>query len=178
MRWSCKCGAVEATVMPNKGARLLCYCSHCQAFAKTLGAADALDDAGGSDILQTAPDSMTIERGKEHLKCLQLTEKGPLRWYANCCNTPIANTLQTRSVPFLSVMSFRLDNPDDAGPILARVNRKDATAHIEGDAGSMRKVVVAFALRALKSRLNGGYKHNPFFDTNGSPIAHPEPVGD
>ncbi|MEP2140903.1 MAG: hypothetical protein ABJI41_15470, partial [Erythrobacter sp.] len=61
--------------------------------------------------------------------------------------------------------------PEASGPIVARVNRKGATGHIEGEMGSARRVIWAFARRAIRARLTGSYKKNPFFDAQGTPIA-------
>ena len=38
------------------------------------------------------PKFMTMTQGADRLTFLRMTEKGPLRWYASCCNTPIGNT--------------------------------------------------------------------------------------
>jgi len=70
--------------------RCVCYCRDCQAFAHFLGKVDAiLDERGGSEIIQVLPRNLTFTQGIELLACMRLTEKGLLRWYAACCNTPI-----------------------------------------------------------------------------------------
>ena len=77
----CRCGALEGEVRePAWANRALCYCASCQAFPERLGRTDdVLDERGGSDILQTAPGSVHFTRGTEHLACLRITPKGPLR---------------------------------------------------------------------------------------------------
>ncbi len=171
MKWTCKCREVEAEAVPQKGARIVCYCASCRAFVERLGAGDRLDPAGGSDLWQTAPESVTITKGQAHLAWMRLTEKGPLRWYTTCCNTPMANTLDGIGVPFLTIQSWDFENPDELGHVVARVNRKDATAHIQGELGSIWRMLLPFAGRAIKSRLNGGYRRNPFFNDEGKPIS-------
>ncbi len=54
-----------------------------------------LDERGGSQIIQVPPKNLTFTQGREVLASMRLTEKGLLRWYAGCCNTPIGNTLIT-----------------------------------------------------------------------------------
>ncbi len=178
MKWTCKCGEVEAEAEPEKGVRLVCYCASCRKFVERLGAEERLDPAGGSDLWQTAPESVRITKGQANLAWVRLTKKGPLRWYATCCNTPMANTLDGIGLPFMTLQSWDFEDRDALGPVVARVKKKDATAHIEGDMGSMRRVIMAFAGRALKSRLSGGYRRNPFFDGEGKPIAAGHAVSD
>lgn len=149
----------------------MCYCESCRVFAENLGAGDIIDPAGGSDLLQMPPDAFEFTKGAEHLAWTKITEKGPVRWFTTCCNTPIANTLGSPAVPFLTLQTAYFQPPDATGPVVARVNKKGATGHIEGEMGSMSRVLFSFAGRALKARLTGSYKKNPFFDASGTPIA-------
>src|SRR5579863_699680 len=91
----CRCGEVRALVSGASRRtvnRVVCYCDDCQAFAHQLGRADLLDAQGGSDIVQVAPASLRFVQGAHRIVGLRLTPKGLLRWYTNCCNTPIGNT--------------------------------------------------------------------------------------
>jgi len=63
----------------------------CQAFARLLERTDVLDPAGGTGIFQMPPARMQLTTGADGLRCLRLSDK-VLRWYADCCRTPIANT--------------------------------------------------------------------------------------
>ena len=171
LNWSCTCGNVQGTWSGAPSSRIVCYCKSCRDFAQNLGADNIIDPAGGSDLLQMPPDAFEITQGHDHLAWTKLTEKGPVRWYTTCCNTPIANTLGSPKVPFLTLQTAYFQPPEATGPIVARVNRKGATAHIEGEMGSMGAVLWAFGKRALKARINGSYKKNPFFDAQGAPIA-------
>ncbi len=173
MKWSCRCGQVEiaADIDAERDSRLVCYCKSCRAFAEQTGAGDTLDDAGGVDLYQTAVERVKIVRGAEHLTWTRLTPKGPLRWFATCCGAPVANTLSTRAIPFATLMVSGFEDKDALPAIMGRVNRKYATGHIEGDSGAPGKAIRAFMWRALRSRLNGGYKRNPFFGADGRPIA-------
>jgi hypothetical protein len=138
---------------------------------ESLGAEDILDPAGGNDLVQMAPDAFRITQGQEHLAWTTMTEKGPTRWYTQCCNTPVANTLASPALPFLTLQTAYFTSPERTGTVVARVNKKGATARIEGEMGSMRSVLFAFFSRAVKARLTGSYRKNPFFDTKGQRIA-------
>lgn len=177
LRWSCTCGEVVAEVM-SKGTRVICYCASCQAFARHLGRVDCLDEAGGSDLFQTLPEDVVILSGLEHLDCLRLTDKGPLRWFANCCNTPMCHTGVRRTLPLASLTVGGFSEPDRLGPPIARVNRKTALIRIEEGKGSWKMVVLRFIGRAIESYISLGFRHNPFFDMGGRPIAQPNWLSD
>ena len=172
MEWTCRCGQVAAEVNPTGGTRAVCYCPSCQRFAALTDAEDALDPQGGSDLYQVAPEAARITRGADKLAWMRLTEKGPLRWYTTCCNTPFANTLATPAIPFLTLMSHRFADPDALGPVAVRVFRRYAKSQVPDDgSGSLVPLYLNFARRAVKSWLTGGWKRNPLFDGTGKPIA-------
>src|SRR6202158_3966466 len=90
----CRCGrmrGVASNVSPSSGFRFVCYCKDCQAFARFLYRADVLDPAGGTNILQMPPGRVKLTAGTDAVRCLRLSNK-VLRWYTECCRTPIANT--------------------------------------------------------------------------------------
>lgn len=169
--WSCVCGGMRANIDTGDGSRLICYCDDCQAFARIVGREDWLDDAGGSELFQTTPDRVEITQGADRLACLRLTSKGPLRWSASCCGTPFANTQTTRQVPFASIAVRGMAEPERTGPVVVRANRKFALKRIEGEAGSVRRMVMAFMARALRARLTGRHVQTPFFDREGAPVS-------
>jgi hypothetical protein len=92
----CRCRHVRGVaidVSPSSGFRFVCYCEDCQAFARFLGRADVLDWAGGTDIFQMPPGRVKLTSGMDAMRCLRLSPKSRvLRWYADCCRTPIGNT--------------------------------------------------------------------------------------
>ena len=169
MEWTCRCGAFSADVDLRRGIRAVCYCESCQKFARLTGAADALDEAGGSDLYQVAPEEVRFQRGGDVLAWTKLTEKGPARWFTTCCNTPVANTMPTPGIPFVTLMSHRFADPDALGPVAARVHRRFALKRVPDDGGGTGALMRNFAVRALRSRLGGGWKRNPFFP-GGQPI--------
>lgn len=169
LTWGCECGAVQAE-LPTNGVRIVCYCQSCREHATRLGKHDRLDQWGGSDLMQVEPHKVSFTQGAEHLRRFRITEKGPLRWFTGCCNTPVANTLGSKNFPFAS---FQVHDaaPKDALPeISARVNLKGATSQVDAKSGSVLGLVAKFAGRAVKARINGNWKTNPFFDENGKPI--------
>lgn len=167
--WTCDCGKLRIRLAPVEGSRCICYCRDCQAFLGHLGRSDLADAAGGTDLFQTTPDRVSIETGGEHLANLRLTDKGPLRWYATCCNTPVCNTGASRALPLASFLVRSFDR--EVAPVMARVNRKGARAPIEGDKGNVKKVIRTFIWRALRTLLTGAYRRTPFFGADGAPVA-------
>src|ERR1700761_5845308 len=97
----CSCGKLQGHVShPGRAGRGVCYCRDCRAFAHFLGRpGDILDAQGGTDVMATLPSYVTFTQGKDKLACMSLSERGMLRWYASCCNTPIGNTM--RNIKFI-----------------------------------------------------------------------------
>jgi hypothetical protein len=177
----CRCGTLQGFVTdPRNVNRAVCYCGDCRAFAYALGREkDVLDERGGSDVIQTVPKNVTFTRGIESLACLRLTEKGLLRWYARCCNTPIANLLASPKFSFVGLVSSCLVQPgmslDDAfGPVRVRVHTQGAKGEPKPKQVGIASTIVWFIVTTLKARLNGDYKRNPFFRAEtGTPIVPP-----
>ena len=137
------------------------------------GWSDVLDAQGGSDLFQALPEDVVILKGVEHLDCLRLSEKGPLRWFTNCCSSPMCNTGARRALPLASFLVSGFTELGRLGPPIARVNRKTAIGHVEGEKGNWKTIVFKFIGRAIESYASLGFRHNPFFDKGGRPIAQP-----
>ena len=94
---TCTCEKVQGIahdVTPESWNRIICHCSDCQSFAKFLEKEDMiLDDHKWTDIFQMSLSKVEITEGRENIKCIRLTEKWLYRWYADCCKTPIGNTM-------------------------------------------------------------------------------------
>ena len=165
----CQCGVIRGTVSPASpqiGNHLVCYCDDCQAFADFLDKdSGTLDSLGGTEIFQISPAHVSFSEGKERLACVRLTEKGPLRWYADCCRTPIGNTLATGAIPFLGLIHRCLKKDNDSlddvlGPIRARVMARYARGPVDGlehvhDGFNLGSMGWVFS-RMLLWRLRGG----------------------
>ncbi len=170
MEWTCRCGAFAAEIDIARGIRAVCYCNSCRDFALRTHAGEALDAAGGSDLYQVAPEQVRITRGRDKLAWMKLTEKGPARWYTTCCETPVANTLVTRALPFVTLQSHRFADAEELGPVSVRVFRRDATARAPDGGKGAFALYMNFARRMLRSRLTGGWRRNPFFTEAGDPV--------
>lgn len=182
----CKCGGLRGAVhglSPSTGLRSVCYCDDCQAYAHFLGrASDILDASGGTDVFSVRPSQLEITLGHENLTCVRLTEKGMYRWYADCCQTPIANSMAWTKAPFAGLVHSIMDyaasgtKRDEAlGPIAARVQGKFGIPPLP--AGTHKTVSFSFLLRVVSFMLKGlwakQHQPSPFFHTDGRPRARP-----
>jgi hypothetical protein len=178
----CKCGAIKGVVSnPRSANRAICYCKDCQAFARFLGQErETLDAQGGSDIIQILPKNVTFLQGVDSLACVRLSEKGMVRWYAACCNTPVGNTLANYKISFIGLLHNCLesmDHPlqDSFGPVRCYVNPRGAIGEPKPKTSGTGAVLLWFAKTVFKARINGDYQQTPFFrmDT-GLPITPPQ----
>jgi hypothetical protein len=171
----CRCGRVRgvaAKVSPATGCRVLCYCKDCQAFARFLERPDVLDAAGGTDIFQMPPGRLSVTAGADALRCLRLRDTGILRWYADCCRTPIANTAGPR-FPIVGVIHSFMDpgaagGSRDAvlGPPLCRIYERSAVGPLPPTAPPPLsfRVVSGRGVKLLGWWVQGLARPSPFFD--------------
>jgi hypothetical protein len=178
-RLSCRCGTLTGHVGHRNTRRGVCYCRDCQAFAHALGSdAGVLDEQGGTDVVATLQGNVTIEHGTEALACLSLSPNGLLRWYASCCNTPIANTTRNCRMSYVGLVHTCLrdasESLDEAfGPVRMRVNTRSARGPVNPTPFGTLKAVVGLSLALLQARVDGSYRRTPFFDSQGTPVASP-----
>jgi uncharacterized protein DUF6151 len=178
----CRCGAVRGVAraaVPSKINHCFCYCDDCQAFAHHLGRADdVLDAHGGTEISQMSPANVTFTAGADKIAAIRLTQKGLVRWYASCCNTPIGNTMAASGVPFIGVVHAFIAAPSAAlGPIRGRGFAKSA----KGGAAAVPKdglpdlvMVARMVGKLLRWRLRGDHKRWALFDAStGKPLVEP-----
>jgi hypothetical protein len=172
---------VARDVAPSAGFRFVCYCRDCQAFARCLGRPDVLDAAGGTDIFHLAAGCVTLTAGPESVRCLRFSGK-VIRWYAECCRTPLANTAGP-GFPVIALIHSFMDHAADGrscdealGPPLCRIFERSATGPLPPNAPAPPSLGL-FALRA--TRLLGWWwcglgRPHPFFDpqTN-APLSEP-----
>jgi hypothetical protein len=113
------------------------------------------------------------------LACMRLTEKGLVRWYARCCNTPIGNTLANYKVSFVGLVHSCLDNggkslDDSFGPVRMWVNTRAAKGAVRTSSLAAMGGVARILGMLLRARLNGSYKRTVFFSPQtGAPVATP-----
>lgn len=179
---SCTCGNVQgvATVSPSSGNRVVCYCDDCQKFAHYLnGENTVLDEYGGSDIFQTAHSQIKITSGIGDVRAVRLTEKGMYRWYANCCKTPIGNTMGP-GMPFVGVIHNFIGDKENydknLGPIRAYVHAKLAKKVPPTDKkkSGFPLSFLRILIKIFTWKIKGKNQPSPFFNPEGNPISQPE----
>jgi hypothetical protein len=182
----CRCGQISGVltdVSAASGNHVICYCDDCQAFARFLGGDDILDARGGTEIYQTTPSRMHIRSGASNFRCMRLTEKGMLRWYAGCCRTPIANTLARARMPFAGLVRPFFGDAPDGRPrddVIGEITLAAFGRYAKGGPppGATDHPPLGFFLRIgrqiLGGLLAGAHRPSPFFDQSGNPVAVPE----
>ena len=177
----CRCGHLKGQVSHPAGvSRGVCYCKDCQAYAHFLGrAGDVLDEMGGTDVAATLAQHVSFTEGLDALACMSLSERGMLRWYAGCCNTPIGNTPRDFRLSHVGLVHSCLKDPSMSldssfGPVRMRVNTKGAKGKPASMPLSTVVAVVRFMGSLIRTRLDGSYKRTPFFDPHrGTPVVPP-----
>ena len=177
----CRCGAIKGYVFrPGMAKRAVCYCKDCQAFARFLKQADAvLDEHGGTAIVATVPNLVHFTQGLEALACMSLSNRGLLRWYASCCNTPIGNTSRDFKTPYVGLIESCLKSSSPSlqesfGPVRMVINTKSARGSVKSTLVSNLVALLGVMKSVIGARLSGAYKANPFFGTEaGTPVARP-----
>ncbi|MFN7131003.1 MAG: DUF6151 family protein [Myxococcales bacterium] len=177
----CRCGLLTGSVdvTDRTGLRVICYCDDCQAYAAALDRRDILDAFGGTDIWQTFPARVELRLGREHLRCLRLSDRGMYRWYAGCCRTPIGNSLASPGLPFIglvhAIMAHEEVSRDAAlGPPTVRVQGRFASGG--PPPGALESVSLGVILRTVgllvRGVLSRGNRPSPFF-IHGAPVVEP-----
>lgn len=171
----CRCGSmrgVASDVSPGTGFRLICCCKDCQTFARFLERADVLDTAGGTDIFQMPPGRIKLTAGADAMRCLRVSNK-VLRWYADCCRTPIANTATTPGFPVVGVIHSFMDHEADRrsrdealGPSLCRIYERSAVGPLPPNVPGPPSggVLIRRASMMLDWWMRGLNRPTPFFD--------------
>jgi Family of unknown function (DUF6151) len=181
----CRCGQVRGVaseVSPDAGFRFVCYCKDCQAFARFLGRADVLDAAGGTDIFQLPPARIKLTAGADGLRCLCFS-RSVLRWYTECCRTPVANSAAAPRFPVAGLIHSFVDPDADArfrdaalGPASCRIFARSAVAPLPPTAPPPASVGLFFRRARLLVGwwMRGLARPNPFFDDVASaPLSPP-----
>lgn len=177
---ACRCGAVRGAVETDgRALHVICHCLDCQAYARLMGKPDLLDARGGSEAVLAVPKNLTFTQGLERLACVRMTDRGPLRWYASCCDTPIGNTALTPKVAFVGVQAacLRTSGPplaESFGPIRMWNHTSGAWGEPKPAQTPGARLMGHIVRRTLGARLDGSYRRTPFFDpATGKPIAEP-----
>ena len=179
---SCRCGTLRGIVRHSeKASHGVCYCKDCQAYAHFLGKAkEILDEVGGTEIVTALQKNVTFTHGVERLTCMSLAENGTLRWYANCCNTPIGNTVRDFKASFVGLVHSCLRDRQSPlersfGPVRMWVNTRSAKGKVQSMPLSTLSSAIKFTASLIRARIDGSYKHSPFFDPlQGTPVVAPK----
>lgn len=184
----CKCGHVRGVahgVSPSSGFRLVCYCKDCRAFARILARPDVLDAAGGTDIFQMAPGRLKLTAGVDALRCMRFSEK-VLRWYTDCCRTPIANSAVSPRFPLIGLIHSFMDfeacagsRDETLGPPLCCIHERSASGPLPADAppAAAFGIVTQRASNVHGWWLRGLGRPNPVFDSGTrAPLSTPRLV--
>jgi hypothetical protein len=174
---------VASRVSPSTGFRFVCYCKDCQAFARFLERADVLDPAGGTDIFQMPSGRVKLIAGTNAMRCLRLSDK-VLRWYTDCCQTPIANTATDPRFPVIGVVHSFMNHEAEnhlrdkvLGPPLCRIYERSAIGPLPPNPPGRPSlgVFVRRASRILSWWVRGLGRPTPFFDVRTkAPLAVPQ----
>ncbi|MEL7488619.1 MAG: DUF6151 family protein, partial [Pseudomonadota bacterium] len=135
----CACGAVEGVIRdatPDRGTHCVCYCKDCQAFAHYLDCTDEMLNAeGGTAIYQTLPSRVDFSKGADRLACVQVTENGIYRWYADCCKSPIGNTAQSDKLPFVGLIAISIGRKATPQEQLQSIGPANVAVHVKSANG-------------------------------------------
>lgn len=185
----CRCGYVRGiayNVAAHAGFRIVCYCKDCQAFARFLQRPDVLDAAGGTDIFQMPTGRVKLLAGIDAVRCLHIS-RHVLRWYANCCRTPIGNTAGPR-FPLVGLIHSFIDDDTDGrsrddtlGVPLCRLYERSAVGPLPSNAPPSPSLSLfgRRVSRLLAWWLLGLGRPNPFFDEHTkAPLSVPREIGD
>ena len=175
----CECDAFVATIRDvddPKANHVVCYCADCRAYARHLGQETRiLDMQGGTDIVQVQPHQIEFVQGADRLAVVRMTRKGPFRWYAACCDTPVFNTLGTPKLPFAGVIVAATDAaPDALGPVRFRHKPEQATGPVPDAPHGIPRLILRNVAGMVRGRWSGRWRETPFFDVEtGLAIAKP-----
>jgi hypothetical protein len=165
----CRCGSLRGHVVPSIAAtRAVCYCRDCQAYARFLETPAVADADGGTEVVASSAQSVVFSEGIDRLACMSLREGGLLRWYASCCNTPIANTPRNPAMPYVGLVHSCLET---GAPPLDRsfggrriaVNTQSARNRVRATPLATLGRVLVLMTSLAGSRMSGAYRRNPFF---------------
>lgn len=174
--FSCNCGGLSGEITArgvDTGTHVVCFCPDCRAGQLYFGQPDPAP--GSVDIFQMSPDCIQITNGAGNLAVMRLGPKGLFRWYAKCCNAPLATTTSSPKFPFAGFDVKRIADPEPLGPVKTRANIRQPNGRSKQE--NVAPAVIGMIKRAISDRLSGRWKQTPFFDAaTGEPVAAPHVI--
>jgi len=167
---TCRCGTLSGFVeRPERANRVVCYCRDCQSFAHFLcRAEDVLDVHGGTDTLQVIPANVQLTQGLDALTAMRLSERGLIRWYARCCNTPVGNTLPNPRISLVGLVHTCLDPAGESldasfGPVRMRAFTRSSKGAVTWSRLDFVRGALRLVVMLIRARFDGSHQRNPFF---------------
>ncbi len=168
--FACRCGALTgeiADLSPAVYTRVVCHCADCRAAHVHLGG----PDPGPVDTIHTSQSNVRLRVGTKHIAAFRLTARGPIRWHASCCATPLMATAPAPRLVHVAIETSRLTHCEGLGRVRTEAfvpTRDGATGH----RGALR-MVAGIASRIAAGNMRGAWRASPFFDGIGDPIVAP-----
>lgn len=136
-----------------------------------------VDRCGGTDIVPISPAGVCITDGLEHVACMSLSDRGRLRWYTTCCQTPLGNTARSPNIAYVGTIATCLDA--GASEFDATLGPRDRVVLNTGSATcKVSATPLPFLLgglsiiRGIVAAKIGAPQLSPFFDAN-RPLREP-----
>ena len=168
LRFACRCGRLRGAVRDVDRAaytHIVCHCADCRSAYTHLGMADP-EKVG---ILQTTQDRIEIAEGGENLRVFRHSPRGALRWYAECCDTPLFYTPLKARLVHVGLNTDRLED-GPPGPVEAEGFMPTRKGVKHKGAGRM---VARMMQRMAAQNISGAWRETPFFGEDGKPVREP-----
>ena len=123
--------------------------------------------------MQVDPSSIAITSGAARIACLRLSPNGLLRWYAACCDTPLANTVGTPNVPLAGMWRPNFETVAPFGPVTTLGFTKMSLPGGPRRDKGLYRMLGGLLKRMIAGALSGRLSRSPFFDEKRAPVAAP-----
>jgi hypothetical protein len=179
--FQCRCGELTgklSDISTLAGDHVVCHCSDCLSFARFCDPDRVPAVVDGVQLFQTRVSRMTISSGKENLACVHLTDRPVLRWYSQCCRTPLFHTVDTGWYPFVTTHVAILD----ADCRIAAIGEPRGHTFVGDVPAALRNfrevsrfgIMARFIVRMWKDWLSGDFRRAELFEpATLKPIAEP-----
>jgi hypothetical protein len=171
LSFQCRCGQMAGKLRDIgtlAGDHLVCHCSDCLAFMRFCNPDRVPTVVEGVELFQTRVSRMTITSGKKHLACVHLTNKPMLRWFSECCRTPLFHTVDSGWFPFVTTHVAILD----ADSRVAAIGLPRGHTFV-GDVPEAQRnfrevsrfgIMARFTVRMWKDLLSGDFRRSELFE--------------